>query len=557
MTGNKNLHETAAVVTILVVAYAAYGYGAYDVISNARTWVDEVTYLIKSWRYVTGLSAPYSDQDPTWYMPLYFYQLGAWQIFFGTGLETARLQNVLIGALSGTLVFDIVRRVTGNRVAASLSVLVLLTTPSTVFYFSTVTPIATVSFLLTIAIWIIVGGLSTARVWRSLALGMLLAALYFYRQNMILAAVALIPLHILALRKNRWTHLTALILGLCAVTAAMLLIFPDRLAVYATRLPVVTPLLASLNLISDPLLTIQNNATSTMKLTIPISSIAWQDIVDGFLLPYAGLIVSLGAVFLLARGTLKVLWAAPLVFIFLSVTHYIGSVGYCSTCILPYTASYASIGSLCAGIAFALTWRSAKREMLPPGILTFIFCILIVGLNVTASGLATRPEYRFYPSAMLTNPRPIPETVSTQNLAEFIRSNTSRDRLILPIHNLATVPLAVFQSGRDFPVQGINMRHSYRQLRDDLSDTERMDTLMALEKEGLWTDEILGKWIEQDYDTILFQADPRNRRSDLLTRIEDSFVRIAETGFRGWNLYIYERRANLSSLGTKIPVVRE
>lgn len=547
MTVNKSLRETTAVVAILLITYAAYGYGAYDVISNARTWVDEVTYLIKSWRYITGSFTPYSDQDPTWYMPLYFYQLGAWQTFFGTGIEMARLQNVLIGALSGVLVFDIVRRVTGNRVAAALSVLVLLTTPSVVFYFSSVTPISAVSFLLTLSIWLIVGGLSAARVWRSIALGMLLATLYFYRQNMILAAAALIPIYILALRQNRWAHLGALVLGLSAVTVAMLIIFPDRLAVYAMRLPVVTPFLASLDLISDPLLTIQNNATSSMTLTIPLSRIAWQDIVDAFLLPYAGLIVSIGAVFLLARGALKVLWAAPLVFIFLSATHYFGSIGYCSTCILPYTASYAAIGSICAGIAFALTWRSAKREMLPPGTLTVIFCFVIVGLNITASGLATRPEYRFYPSAMLTNPRPLPETVSTQNLAEFIRSNTHGDGSILPIHNLATVPLAVFRSERDFPVQSINMRHSYRKLRDGLSSTERTNTLDALIEEGLWTDEVLEVWIDKDYDTILFQADPRDRQSDLLSRIERDFDRTAGTGFRGWNVYIYKRRNPLST----------
>lgn len=553
MTGNKSWRETAAVLSILLVAYAAYGYGAHDIIFNARTWVDEITYLIKSWRYVTGSSAPYTDQDPTWYMPLYFYQLGIWQTFFGTGIEAARLQNVLIGALSGILVFDTVRRVTGNRTAAALSVLVLLTTPSVVFYFSSVTPISAVSFLLILSIWIIVGGLSAARIWRSLALGLLLAALYFYRQNMILAAAALIPIHILTLRKNRWSHLGALVLGLSAVTAAMLLIFPDRLAVYAMRLPVVTPLLASLNLISDPLFTIQNNATSSMTLTISLSRIAWQDIVDAFLLPYAGLIVSMGAVFLLARGALKVLWTAPLVFIFLSVTHYMGSLGYCSTCILPYTASYAAVGSICAGIAFALTWRSAKREMLPPGTLTVIFCFVIIGLNVTASGLASRPEYRFYPSAMLTNPRPLPETVSTQNLAEFIRSNTSGDHSILPIHNLATVPLAVFRSGRDFPVQGINMRHSHRKLRDGLSDAERTETLLAIQKEGLWTDEILEQWLDEDYDTILFQVDPRDRESDLLTRIEDKFERTAETGFRGWNVYIYERRAATSGREPKMP----
>lgn len=542
MTSKKNAYETILVLTILGVAYTAYGYGAYDVISNAKTWVDEVTYLIKSWRYVTGVTTPYSNQDPTWYMPLYFYQLGYWQTFFDTSIEASRLQSVLIGALSGLFVFDIVRRVTGNRIAAALSALVLLTTPAVVFYFSSITPTAAVSLLLALTIWIIVCGISKPHIWRSVAVGALLGTLYFYRQNMILAAVVLIPIQILALRRNQFKHLTAIIIGLAVVTAFVLFLFPDRLAIYAIRLPLITPLLGSLSIMSDPLLTIQNNTTSPLALTIPLGNLAWQDIVDGFLLPYSGLIVSAGAVFVLARGSLKILWAAPLAFIFLSATHYLGSQGYCRTCILPYTASYAMIGSMCAGFAFALTWRSAKREMLPPGILTLIFCLVIVGLNLTASGMATRPEYRFYPSSMLTNPRPIPETVSTQNLAEFIRINTDSNLPILPIHGLTTVPLAVFQADREFPVQTINMQHSYRKLKGDLSEGERAATLIALENEGLWTDEILETWINQTYDTILFQIDPRNRQSDLLEQIEESFERTAETGFRGWNIYVYQRR---------------
>lgn len=534
-------------LAILIVGYAAYFYGAYDVVINARTWVDEVTYLIKSWRYVTGEAAPYSEQDPTWYMPLYFYQLGLWQTVFGTGIEAARIHSAILGGLSGLLIFDIVRRITGNRTAAALATLVLLTTPAVVFYFSSVTPTASVSLLLTFTIWLLVYGMSRPHVWHSLALGVLIAVLYFYRQNMILAAAVLVPVQLLVIRKQRWFHLAAICSGILIVTFALLAAFPERLAMYAIRLPIVTPMLASLGVMNDPLLTIQNNTISSVALTISANNVAWQDIVDGFLLPYAGLIIGVSALFVLARGPLRVLWAAPIAFLFLAATHYVGSLGYCSTCILPYTASYASIGGLCVGLTFTLAWRSAKREMLPPGLLTLLFCCVIIGLNLTASGLATRPEYRFYPSAMLTNPRPIPETTSTQNLAKFINNNTSANGTILPIHAMATIPLAVFQADRDFPVQGINMSHSYRTLKTNLTETERLQTLSAIEQEGLWTDQILDRWIAEDFDTIIFQVDPRNRQSNLRQRIEENFQRTAETGFRGWNIYIYERDDPLSS----------
>ena len=50
---------------LLALSLAYYFISVLGVTSNAKTWVDEVTYLIKSFQYVTGDVKPYSDQDPT------------------------------------------------------------------------------------------------------------------------------------------------------------------------------------------------------------------------------------------------------------------------------------------------------------------------------------------------------------------------------------------------------------------------------------------------------------------------------------------------------------
>ena len=542
MSNRRTLHETLSVIAILIIAYAAYGYGTFNVITHARMGAEEATYLIKSWRYVSSGIPPYSDQDPTWFMPLYFYQLGFWQAGLSQGLESGRFLSAIAGALSGIVLFDVVRRITGNRIAAALSTLILLTVPTVIFYFSTTTPTASLSLLLLITIWVMAGGTGKPRVWRSTAIGVLLATLYFYQQNMILAATALIAIYLLSLTRGRLTHIGLILIGGAIVAAPLLVYFPDRFAAYAMRLPLITPLLAELGLLEDPLSIIARNTITGLGVGFSFDRIAWQDIVDGFLLPYAGLIFSAGAVFVLARGPLKVLWVAPLTFLFLATTLYINSLSYCSTCILPYTASYAGIGGLCAGIAVALAWRSAKRELLPPNVMSGFFAVIVIGLNVAASGLATRAEYQFYPSAMLSSLRGASEKETIEVLVKFLETHTEPNSPVLVLNTLITVPYAAFLSDLKFPAQGINLSQNYRRLKPTLNEPERKITIAALEQEGLWTDENLERWLSATYDTVVFQADPRGLNSNLLERIERDFDRTASTGYRGQTISIYRRK---------------
>ena len=59
MSNRRTLHETLSVIAILIIAYAAYGYGTFNVITHARMGAEEATYLIKSWRYVSSGIPPY------------------------------------------------------------------------------------------------------------------------------------------------------------------------------------------------------------------------------------------------------------------------------------------------------------------------------------------------------------------------------------------------------------------------------------------------------------------------------------------------------------------
>lgn len=541
MTKTRFHRELPLTAAILLIGIAGYAYMSYDTVVHARTWVDEVTYTVKSWWYITGAVSPYTDRDPTWYMPLYFYQLGLWQALAGQGIEWSRGLSAAAGLINGVLVFDIVRRITGNIVAAALGVAIFLSVPSIAFYFSSATPIATVSLILLLCIWLMVCALGLPSTLTSVLIGVLCGALYFYRQNMILAIALIIPVYLMTLPRARWVHAAWLSAGMALVASVLLLVFPDKLLSYAIRLPIITPFLANLNLFQDPLFLVETTSTGPLTLDIGWGNFAWQDPVDALLLPYAGLLVCAGSIFVMARGSLKVLWAAPLAFVFLAVTHYVGSVGYCPTCVLPYTASFAGLGAICAGVALALAWRAAKRQSLPANTLILLFAAVVAGLNLTASGLATREEYKFYPSAMLINTRPMTWQEETKKLAAFLRENTNPSTPLLIVHNLITVPYAAFMADRTFPVQSLNMAHSYRRVKDTVQPGDRAMVLRNLEREGLWTDETLDRWLTKGFDTVVFQVDPRNRNSDLRARIETQFEKTATTGFRGWNIDIYRR----------------
>ena len=143
--------SSSAIIILAAAAVFYAGFGTYAVTQD-RTWSDEVTYIAKSWWYVKGLVAPYSDTDATWYMPLYFYQLGLTQAAFGYGLIAGRAASLVMGGLSGVLLFACCRRLTLNPTVAAMTVLLYLANPTTAYYFATATPLSSVALLFMTAI---------------------------------------------------------------------------------------------------------------------------------------------------------------------------------------------------------------------------------------------------------------------------------------------------------------------------------------------------------------------------------------------------------------------
>jgi hypothetical protein len=92
------------------------------------------------------------------------------------------------------------------------------------------------------------------------------------------------------------------------------------------------------------------------------------------------------------------------------------------------------------------------------------------------------------------------------------------------------------------PSQSIDLVASHRTIKQSLSGPARGAVQTAIDEESLWTDATMQRWINRDYELILFQADPAIDQSDRLITITAHFNHIATTHFQGSSIYLFERR---------------
>ena len=521
-----------------MAAYAAMS--AYGVIYG-RTWLDEVTYIVKSYWYVTGAVRPYSDADATWYMPFYFYQLGWAQQVFGQGHITGRVMSSVMGALSGGLVFLICRRLNVSAAVAAGAVALYLLTPTTAYYFATATPIATVAFLLLLAIYIIQTSTGKPRPWVSAGLGVLFAVLYFYRQNMVLAVAVLAPLYLYAIGGRRALNGSVMVLAMAVVSAVVLAIFPEKLALYAIRLPVVTPLLHQLGLLPDTLRIIQEATETRYTLSLDPGRLSWRDPMNGFILPFLGTVVLALAVFAVRRSE-RFLLLVPAFFFLLAVTHYLGSAGYCPVCILTYTSYFVGMGAVAAALAVDVLWRRGKLwPAVAAGAGALAANMFGTAFEVPNAAGAPSP-YRNFPLPLVSLNNGVPDLVVSERLARIVTMTTSPNTRVLVLDDQPALAYAAILAGRTVPVQALNMRQSYRRLRDDLPEAQRAEVIRILEAESLWTDATLLNWLGDDaISAVMHQANAVPLSPEVRLRLEERFRLSANVVVLGRDVGIYTR----------------
>ncbi len=539
-----NLLPTAV---LFLGAAGTYGVVAFQALLNGHTSGEEVAYLIKSLWYASGLVSPYTATDATARMPFYFYQLGFWQELQGMGRIPARMLSIGIGVINAALLFAICRRLTANTLVAAAAVFIFLATPATSFYFATATPTATVSMLHLAAIWLIVTSLGRPRPWITLLMGVLCAAMFFYRQNMLLSIVVLAPLYIAAIGRQRMVHALLLIAAIAAVMGGVLSAFPPRLGEYALRLPVISPWLSDAGLLAPNFTLIDKGTTADTTMGPAFARLNLSDLLNAFVLPYSGTLFLAVLLLAFAGPGLRVLWIAPLYFVWLVLGHYLASQGTCPRCILSYAPYFSAIGALAAALTLAMISLRARRKGVPQAPLVLIGAVLAVGLNTFAPNFATQADARAFPVPMMINPGAATELAEIETMARWISSQAQGREPILVLHslgtkNLAALPYAVFLSGHMIPAQSIEPALSKRVINAKLGGQAREAVQAAIEEETLWSDETLARWIERDYDAIILQQDTTYDQRPLLAQITPRFNLAATIIFRGETVQLYKRK---------------
>jgi len=537
--------DALPLATLLLGAAIAFAAWAYLTLFQGRISAEEASYLVKALWQATGQSNADIVPDSTGKMPLYLYQLGFWQTIDGLGVVFARTMSVGLGVINGLLLFALCKRLTANTIVAAAAVFICLATPATSAFFATATPAAMASALHLAALWLIVDSLGRQRPWASILLGALCAALYFYRQGMLLSVVVLVPLYVAAVGRQRPLQAGLVFAGFAAVTAILLVILPDRMAAYALRVPVISPFLDNIGALAPNFMLIDRGTLGPMTMGPAFARAAPAEILNDFLLPYSGTLILAGILLVLARGSLRILWIAPLYFLWLAAGYYLGSLGLCTGCMPSLTPYFGAVGALAAALGLAVLAQHARQKGAPSAPSVLIGATLAVGLNVFAPTLVAQNNAGTFPIAL--TPQGSTEAREVEALARWINMNVPAQEPVLLLHGMgrqsvAGLAYAAVLAEHPIPVQSIDPAATHRIVNPKLSAQVRESVQAAIEEENLWADATLNRWLDRDYDVVIFQEDRSIDQRAQIAALSARFSVAASIVYRGTTLFLYKRK---------------
>ncbi|MDX2141749.1 MAG: hypothetical protein SFV19_00215 [Rhodospirillaceae bacterium] len=515
---------------LALAGIGAYGAVAYNALNNGRLEFNEVGHIVKASWFSAGTISPFGAGDSMPTMPLYPLELGALQLVIGASAMAARAVSVALGLLSGLVLFALCRKLTANSLASAAAVLIFLGSPATAYSFATATPLAVVSLLHLVALWLLVTSLGRPRMLATFAMGVVLAAIVFHADGMIVPVVLLAVLFIAALGRSRWLHGPLLIVVLVLPIGAAIYLLPDQFTTFALSRPLPAWFMEATGL-GRP------GASTVMSFDRIL-----RDVVDGIVLPYGGTILLALLLILLTFKGPRVLWVGP-IYLSLGLAALAVFPGLsCETCAATQPSQIIAVGALSAAMALAFSGRMIRKNALSGTPFVVGGAILALAINTFAPGLASREALHFFPAEMLKQTRPMPEQRDIAGLMRFVGQNTDGGEPILLLHDQPALPYAVHMAGRKFPPTSLNPLAAMKTVPGSVEGTRREAQLASIERAGGWTPETLKRWIERDYDVILIQDKAITLDADIEGLLASGFETAAATDFRGTRLVLYKRK---------------
>ncbi|MGT2434885.1 hypothetical protein ACU4GH_02445 [Bradyrhizobium betae] len=476
------------------------------------TWADEAGYIIKSWWYVSGAVKPYSALDSTWYQPLFFYWLGAWQWLAGPDIVTSRVLSLLLTAANIALLATFLRRLGGTVWPIALAVIIYALTEDSIFYFNSATPFSHAIFLQLLAWHLLLSMQGRAGYPLAIALGVVLTMTYLLRINLVsFIALSLVVVWVRA-GCDRWRVyvVTAAIFLVVWVTLSWL--WGSRFIYISLWVPLVTDLLVNAGILPrlfpnafgfSHQIIIEQQPTLRALLVYAFGREILRDwILAHHIVPIAG--VALGAIVAPMKRIANQGWMLLFVAAYCSllVFHHLGAQSYCPICIQGYANYFDYLGALAGGLAlqgvlerFSFTRR--VRGLAAATVLVAIVTAAVQSWSLT--GVNRLPSIRQWDD-------PLPREVRDVS-AVFGQSLPPRASVGL-VSLDPRIPLALEEANIRVPPVSLSLTSFYRQLKPDLTPEQQAQTIRELEDLSAWTDSTARRWMTNDFDWLVVQRAP-------------------------------------------------
>jgi len=517
----------------VLLAWAAWTYFS---VTRQGTWLDETTYVIKAWWYITGTVTPYSAKDSTNYLPLHYFALGAWQTLFGNDLVTSRLWSTFLTAVNMGLLAFLLRRLGCGVWPIAIALLVFAVNEESTFYFSSTTPYALAVLLQLAALHGLIGLDRRPGVAVTALLAVSLTLVYMLRPDLsifialalgtilyrsgkaglaITAAVAATFLSAWALCASIWgarfIYVSTLLPGLSDALMKMGLLldlYPNALR-YAQYLTYNPPRDVLAMLRSAMLFEIHRDWIGLHHLPAVISA------------AFAAVVAALPRI--QGRGWLVYFTAA-----------YWGGLIYflvagqlqCNICVQAYLNYVDYLAAIAGGLALhALSARglSARRLKILRG-----SAIAAIAIAIAIQGYKLRGTLGL-PSAFRIE-QPLPPQIN--RIKSVLAGVVPQDTDIAVLGTDNRLMLGLTAAGAQIAPWVLGGYDRYRIVQPDIGPDLTRKTIDEIEAMGNWTDATVLKWLSGSYDTIAVQyappithKSPWNPSSDVVRRALDRCFR--------------------------------
>ena len=508
--GNERRYGTLFLGLVVLVWIACVAVA----ITHQGTWLDETTYVIKSWWYVSGKVEPYSPSDPTAYLPLHFFSLGAWQWLFGHDLIIARMWPVTLTAINIVLVTLLLRRLGAGVWAMGFASMLLVLSEESIFYFTSATPYATAVFLQMLTFHILVRVGERPTILQAISLAVTLTLVYLLRIDLFIF-IALIFGTLIYRCGWRSLPVFAAAAVVCAATwTSLALLWGREFIHYSLALPGLSHALIKLGIIPDfyPYATqfasYLNYDPPRSIIGILASALRLEIFLDWTATHHISAVVGAGLATIVAykNPTQRRGWMAYFAAVYWSGLAYYIFAGQlqCAICVQAYANYIDYLGALAGGLAFQVcTEREAgrgRRELVRFRKIAITVALAAVALQVLRLHGSLRLPSAFREPALPPQVRLV---------ADAVRG------LVPPGDEVAVVGvdnrilLGLSTAGVRFPPVNIGLYSHYRLIQAGISPEQVRGVDSDVEAMGSFTDATARKWMERDFNWLLVQEEPQ------------------------------------------------